>query len=91
MPQYRQKWCLATPVLDVQKVSSGWRAFLRLWFVLAFSYVGLRVLFNLVLLGWIDVRRVFFQELLLLPRGQALIFWWVTRAARRPPAPNSST
>lgn len=62
---------------------SSWRRFLRLWFVLWFSYFVLKFLFNLAIMGWIDLRPAAFLELALLPLGQALVFWAITRRARR--------
>jgi hypothetical protein len=56
----------------------SWSALLRLWFLLAFSYVLLKQAFNLAIVGWIDLRRVALWEMLLLPLGQALVFWFVT-------------
>jgi hypothetical protein len=66
---------------------SGWAAFLRLWFVLFFSYLLLKFLFNLVVLGWVDLRASAFQELLVLPSGQSVVFWFITRRQRRVQAP----
>ena len=56
---------------------------LRLWFVLAFSYLFLRFLFNLVWLRWIDANfRDFFLETLSVSFGQAIVLWFVTRRGR---------
>ena len=68
--------------------------FLRLWFVLFFSYLTIKCLFNLIVLGWVDIRLAAFQELLILPLGQSLVFWLVTRRRRRadaaaPPPPTA--
>ena len=65
-----------------QRKPSGWTAFFRLWFVLEFSYVVIRLLFNLMVMGWIDLRRAFFLESAIVPFGQAVVFWFVTRRAR---------
>jgi len=62
--------------------SSGWPAFLRLWFVLQFSYLGMRLLFNIVFMGWIDLRRAFWLDVTVVPVGQAVVFWFVTRRTR---------
>ena len=64
------------------RVGSSWAAFLRLWFVLFFSYAGVRLLFNMAVLGWIDLRPVAFLDLLVLPLGQSIVFWIVTRQRR---------
>ena len=62
--------------------ASSWRRFLRLWLVLAFSYVTIKFAFNLGIMGWIDIRPVAFLELALIPLGQSLVFWMITRRAR---------
>ena len=62
---------------------SSWRSFLRLWFVLGFAYFLLKFLFNLGVMGWIDIRPVAFLELALVPLGQSVVLWLVTRRARR--------
>jgi len=63
-------------------VPSRW-AFLRLWSLLFFSYFGVKFSFNLVMLGYIDLRPIALYELLLLPLGQSVVFWLVTRRSRR--------
>lgn len=65
-----------------EESTSPWAAFLRLWLVLLFSYFTIKFLFNLAVLGWIDLRPVAFKELLVLPLGQSVVFWTVTRARR---------
>ena len=62
---------------------SSWRSFLRLWFVLGFAYFLLKFLFNLGVMGWIDIRPAAFLELALVPLGQSVVLWMVTRRARR--------
>ena len=62
---------------------SSRRSFLRLWFVLGFAYFLLKFLFNLGVMGWIDVRPTAFWELALVPLGQSVVLWMVTRRARR--------
>ncbi|MBI4516406.1 MAG: hypothetical protein HY699_11395 [Deltaproteobacteria bacterium] len=65
-------------------------AFLRLWFVLFFSYLLIKFVFNLIVLDWIDLRRAALQELLVLPLGQSVVFWlitWRRRAATTAPPP----
>lgn len=61
---------------------SGWRAFLRLWLVMAFSFLLIKLLFNFVVLGWVDLRSTAFKELLVLPLGQSIVFWVITRRRR---------
>jgi len=67
----------------MEKPSPSWRRFLRLWFVLTFAYFTTKFLFNLGIMGWIDLRPVAFLELVLVPLGQSVVFWIVTRRARR--------
>ena len=66
-----------------QKQYSSWGAFLRLWLVMFFSYFTIKFLFNLILQGWVDLRITAFKELLVLPLGQTIVFWLVTRGWRR--------
>ena len=61
---------------------SRW-VFPRLWFLLFFSYVGLKFAFNLAVMGYVDLRPAAFSELLLVPLGQSLILWLVTRRGRQ--------
>jgi hypothetical protein len=61
--------------------------FLRFWIVLAFSYALLKFLFNIIVLGYIDLRLAVVEELFVLPLGQSIVLWWITRGGRdRPPA-----
>ena len=62
---------------------SSWSAFIRLWFVMFFSFSVLKFAFNLAVLGWIDIRPSFGLELLIVPFGQSIVFWFVTRRARK--------
>lgn len=58
--------------------------FLRLWFVLGFAYFTAKLLFNLAVMGWIwIIGRDALLEILLVPLGQSVVFWIVTRRARR--------
>jgi len=61
--------------------------FLRLWIVLLLAYLCTKVVVNLALFGWIDVRPAAAWELLTIPAVQALVLWVVSerpRAARPP-------
>ena len=53
-------------------------AFLRLWFVLLFAYVLVRFLFNLIVLGYVDARWTQVPELLVVPLGQSIVFWFIS-------------
>jgi hypothetical protein len=52
---------------------------LRLWLVLAFSYVLLQIAFNLLVLNRIDLRVLWFQQALFIPLGQSVVYWLITR------------
>ena len=66
-----------------QPPARAWTALLRLWLVLLLSFTALKVVFNAVFLGWIDLRPAFFYEIAVLPAGQSLIVWLVARGSRR--------
>jgi len=66
-----------------------WTAFLRLWFVLLFAYVGAKLTFDLLVSGWIDLRPVTLLQMPLIPLAQAAVFWVVTRGRRRRPVPET--
>jgi len=59
------------------------KRFLRLWFVVGFSYVSAKLLVDLALMGWIDLRWNALLELALLPLAQTVVLWAVTRRTRR--------
>jgi hypothetical protein len=59
-----------------------WAALLRLWVVLAFSFVALKLLIELIYPGYIDLRSVTLLQFALIPAGQALVYWIVVRRAR---------
>lgn len=69
-------------------MSRRWGAFLRLWLVLLFAFVLAKLLFNLVVFGWIDLRFTALVEMLALPLVQSAVFWMITR---RRVASNGST
>lgn len=72
-------------IVTDQTAYSAWAAFLRLWLVMAFSFVLIKLLFNFVVLGWVDLRSNAFKELLVLPLGQSIVFWIITRRRRSDP------
>jgi UPF0716 family protein affecting phage T7 exclusion len=57
--------------------------FLRLWLLVFLSYVTIKFVFNLIVMGWIDLRWTTLLEMVSLPLGQAVVFWVVTRRVRR--------
>ena len=69
----------------------SWGSLVRLWLLLFLSYATLKVIFNVVYLGMIDLRPAFFWEVLALPIGQSVIVWLVARGRRqRTAAPAAS-
>jgi hypothetical protein len=62
---------------------AGWGAFLRLWVVLAFSFVTVKLLVDLLHPGYIDLRRSALIQLVAVPTGQAVVYWLVARRGRR--------
>ena len=74
---------MAAPAQANEPKVRWWSSLLRLWVVLFLSYATLKVIFNAVILGWIDLRPAFFYEIAVLPAGQSLIVWLVARGSRR--------
>lgn len=48
-----------------------------------FTYLTIKFIFNLVFFGWIDLRRVALLEFLILPLGQSIAFWAITRIHKK--------
>jgi hypothetical protein len=61
----------------------SWGSLVRLWLLLFLSYATLKVIFNIVYLGVIDLRPIFLWEVLTLPIGQSVIVWLVARGRRQ--------
>jgi hypothetical protein len=59
-------------------------AFLRVWFFMFFTYLISKLLCNLVLFGWIDIRRNALLEVLVVPLAQSMAFWLLVKTFRRP-------
>lgn len=62
--------------------SGGWGAFLRLWLVMVFSYIPLKLLFDLLGGGYIDLREIALVQLAALPSAQTVVLWLITWRAR---------
>ena len=60
---------------------------LRLWVVLLLAYVSAKLVLNLTLFGWIDVRPAAAWELLVIPAVQALVLWVISERPRSPGPP----
>jgi len=57
-------------------------SFVRLWLILLLGYFGFKVIANLLIFRAIDLRQTFFVDLAIVPLGQSLVFWLVTRRMR---------
>ena len=55
------------------------KKFILLWLFLFMSYLAIKLSFNLAYYGWLDLRKVALAELLILPLGQSVVFWLLTR------------
>jgi hypothetical protein len=62
---------------------SSLTTFLRLWAVMLFTYFTVKFVFNLGILGYIDLTRAAFLEIAFVPLGQSYLFWLITRRQRR--------
>jgi hypothetical protein len=51
----------------------------RLWLFMFLSYLLVKLVFNLTLFGYVDLRRAAFLEIWWLPLGQAAAYWLLTR------------
>jgi hypothetical protein len=60
----------------------AWRRFLALWIFMLLSYVGAKVGFNLMVFGWIDLRKAALLDALVLPSIQTLLLWLAFRLHR---------
>jgi hypothetical protein len=73
------------------KKNGYWKKFLLLWLFLLLSYLIIKIAFNLAVYGWIDLRKNAFLELLVLPLGQSILFWFIYRPGRRTSSPAAAT
>ena len=64
-------------------MAKSFAQFLRVWFLLTFSYVFLKLAFDIVVSGWIDLRRASLLQLIVLPLGQSIVYWVVAHGATR--------
>jgi hypothetical protein len=64
------------------RTGSSLTAFIRLWAVMLFTYFTVKFVFNLGILGYIDLTRAAFLELGFVPLGQSALYWIVTRRQR---------
>ena len=61
------------------------KRFLLIWFFLFISYLAIKLSFNLLYFGWIDLRWSALLELLILPLGQSIAFWLLTYKRKKTP------
>ena len=66
------------------KQQPRWKKFLVLWFFLFITFLAMKIVFNLLVYGWIDLRQGAILEVLVLPLGQSLLFWFAYRFGKRP-------
>jgi hypothetical protein len=58
--------------------------FLKVWFFMFFTFLIVKTLCNLLVYGLIDLRRVAFLEVMLVPLGQSVAFWLIVKTFRKP-------
>ena len=64
------------------KKTSRWKKFLGLWLLMFLSYLLIKMGFNFIVFGWIDLRKVAFLELLIIPLSQSVALWLFYRSIR---------
>jgi hypothetical protein len=68
---------------NLMKSWKNWRGFLALWGFLFLAYTSTRVAFNLIVHGWIDLRRAAFLDIAVVPLVLSLLLWLGFRLYRR--------
>lgn len=56
--------------------------FVRLWLVLTITFVIVKVLLEVGLVGVVDLRLVALWQLPVVPLGQTVVYWLLTRGPR---------
>jgi hypothetical protein len=56
---------------------------LKIWVFMFISYLAILLAFNWIYFGWIDLRSATLVQILVMPTGQSLAFWLLTRRSRR--------
>jgi hypothetical protein len=59
-------------------------AFLKVWFFMFFTYLISKLLCDLALFGWVDIRRSALLEILVVPIAQSIVFWLLVKTFRKP-------
>lgn len=68
----------------IKKALSMLVEFLKVWAFMFFTYLTLKILSNLILFNFIDLRRLAILETLVIPLGQSVAFWIVVKTCRKP-------
>jgi len=71
--------------------AASWGAFLRLWVVIVFSYAPLKLIYDLVAGGYVDLRGASLAGLVVLPSAQTVVVWLITRRGRSQSGPPAAT
>lgn len=58
------------------------RQFIRFWLVLTISFVVIKLILEIGLLGIIDLRPAALWQLPVVPLGQTVVYWLLTRGSR---------
>lgn len=69
--------------MKMKKTASSLGKFIKLWLLLFFIYLILKVIFNLLFYGWIDLRRIALLELLTIPLCQSILLWLAIRMRKK--------
>lgn len=70
--------------MRIRKTVSLVVEFLKVWFFMFFTFLIVKILCNFLVYGLIDLRRVAFLEVLLVPLGQSIAFWLIVKTFRKP-------
>lgn len=79
-PQWRTTYSGISPVggLSLRRWIQEIAALLKLWFFFFVSYLLILTLFTYLYYGWIDLRNVALLQVVVVPMGQAILFWAIT-------------
>ena len=65
------------------ETSTGIGGLWRLWLLLVLSFVCVQLAYDLVVMGYVDLRVRALAQLVVVPSAQAGVFWLVTRRLRQ--------
>lgn len=63
----------------MKKILSHLIRFVGIWIFMFFSYLTMKIAFNIVYFDWIDLRRAALIEIMVLPTGQSVVFWIIVQ------------